>query len=437
MKNLLLAALMAASLPSVAAVASDVITEAGEMIARGDLDGARTILTEARARGNTDASLLLGRVDFLEYDFDGAARHYAAYKKNRRGRQTSSDLQTFSRQLDISTSFMQNVEDIAIIDSLAVDIDSFMTFYRLPQSAGRLLGPESIPFKESARSATMAFSSESGDFMMWAQPDSTGNMRLVESSRLTDGSWQSPVFAPESLGDGGDADYPFMMADGTTLYFASDGDGSMGGLDIFVATRDAATGEYLQPQNLGMPYNSPFDDYMLAIDEFNGVGWWATDRNLLDGKLTVYVFATNETRRNIDPDSEDAISRARIADWRATQTDPERDYGAMLAEIRKIKEPEPVRKADFHLPVGAGKEYTVFSDFRNPQAAALMKKWLELNKSYTSRATGLAEMRRRYAADRNPSLGNRILQTEAESEKELLELNMLKSEIYKLEKGEE
>ncbi len=58
---------------------------------------------------------------------------------------------------------------------------------------------------------------------------------------------------------------PFFMSDGVTLYYANDGDESIGGYDIFIS-RKGEDG-FLQPQNIGMPYNSPYDDYMLAIDE--------------------------------------------------------------------------------------------------------------------------------------------------------------------------
>ena len=86
-----------------------------------------------------------------------------------------------------------------------------------------------------------------------------------------------------------------------------------------VATRDAADGEFLQPQNLGMPYNSPFDDYLLAVDELNGVGWWATDRKQLGDSLTVFLFKVNDLRRNYSPEDENLTAFARVDDIILTQ----------------------------------------------------------------------------------------------------------------------
>ena len=91
-----------------------------------------------------------------------------------------------------------------------------------------------------------------------------------------------------------------MMSDGITLYYANDGDNTLGGYDIFM-TRKGDDGRFLQPQNIGMPYNSPYDDYMLAIDEVTGAGWWATDRNQIPDSVTIYVFVPNDEGRTILP----------------------------------------------------------------------------------------------------------------------------------------
>ena len=95
------------------------------------------------------------------------------------------------------------------------------------------------------------------------------------------------------------------MPDGVTLYFANNGENSLGGYDIFMTRRSDGDGEgkeYFQPQNVGMPYNSPFNDFMMAIDEASGLGWWATDRNQIPGKVTVYVFIPSQMRVNVEPD---------------------------------------------------------------------------------------------------------------------------------------
>lgn len=43
------------------------------------------------------------------------------------------------------------------------------------------------------------------------------------------------------------------MADGVTLYYASDGEGSLGGYDIFVTRYDSESSSYLRPDNIECP----------------------------------------------------------------------------------------------------------------------------------------------------------------------------------------
>ncbi|MBD5204551.1 MAG: hypothetical protein HDS82_06780 [Bacteroidales bacterium] len=374
---------------------------------------------------------------YENYEFETAGRHLAAAAKQR-SKMSEEDtelLDATRRQLATAKEFLERVEKLTVIDSIAVDADSFFKAYRLPQSAGAILPPDSIPFAGHRQDATTVFANENRNFMMWAESDTTGYTRLTESILLTDGSWSRPVFAPEELSEGGDADFPFMMADGTTLYYASDGDGSIGGLDIFVATRDAVSGEYLQPRNVGMPYNSPADDYLLAIDEFNGIGWWATDRNHLEDKVTIYVFLVNDMRENYSPDDledDELIDYARIAAYRDTWEYPssyeERDESdergnseeiaqrgkredrikEALAAIKALSNETTRQKREFTLHASGGKTYTLFSELPNDKSRQLMKAYLAVKEEHGQLLRQIDSKRREYHTGRSKSLGDEI-----------------------------
>ncbi len=231
---------------------------------------------QSEAQTVADELLDKGRKAYMDYDFDGASEHYANARK-KAGKKASVEfletLDLYNRQLTMAENFLERVEKIEIIDSITVPKKTFFKNYLLPPSSGYLGDGAMLPNGADADEVDYVFTNEGGDYKLWAQPDSSGVFRLMEAIRLTDGSWNPPAHLDDELSEGGDAVYPFMMADGVTLYYADNGDNSMGGYDIMVATRDAADGEFLQPQNLGMPYNSPFDDYLLAVDELNGVGW--------------------------------------------------------------------------------------------------------------------------------------------------------------------
>jgi hypothetical protein len=199
-----------------------------------------------------------------------------------------------------------------------------------------------------------------------------------------------------------------------------------------VATRDAGDGSFLQPQNMGFPYNSPYDDYLLAIDELNGVGWWATDRNQLDDELTIYVFVTNDLRQNYSADDDDVESFARIDDYIATQPE-DADYTELLNTIRAIDPNESAREADFYLPMPGGKSYTSYDDFRSSQARTMMRQYVAAQAEYKENAEKLQDMRVAYHESRSIALGKKIAGAETALARELEQLQKMQSDIYKLE----
>ncbi len=75
--------------------------------------------------------------------------------------------------------------------------------------------------------------------------------------------------------------YPYLRND-STLYFASDGHGGMGGLDIFVSTLDSL-GEWSAPANLKSPINSIGNDYAITFHPNEERGFFISNRDVKNG----------------------------------------------------------------------------------------------------------------------------------------------------------
>ena len=69
----------------------------------------------------------------------------------------------------------------------------------------------------------------------------------------------------------------FLMPDGKTMYFSSEGHNSMGGYDIFKSTL-GADGQWSEPENLGWPINTPDDDVFLVTSASGRHGYYSSDR---------------------------------------------------------------------------------------------------------------------------------------------------------------
>lgn len=371
------------------------------------------------------------RENHLAYRITQAEQNIASFRKSPEGKdpQLKQQADKLSRQLQITRNMLDHVQRIIVIDSIQVAEEKFFKSYRLPVSAGKLISYDDFPVEEWKTDTDMAYSNEAGDLILVARIDSLDRLLITENVRLVGGDWMESRYVPEKLAKNGDMDYPFLTSDGTMLYFASDGDESMGGFDIFVSGRDPLTGDYLDATNLGMPINSPANEYMLAIDEENGVGWWATDRNTKPGFLTIYIYKLSDTRENIDPEEEDLLNLASLADYKATWEEEE-DYSELLRIIKSI-DPNANEETDFILPVDNGKVITRFDDLPNERSRDAMNAYLEAQDQQEKDEIYLLELRRKYYETKDRRLAGEIKVLESKVEKGYTTVRKLKSNVYK------
>jgi outer membrane protein OmpA-like peptidoglycan-associated protein len=85
---------------------------------------------------------------------------------------------------------------------------------------------------------------------------------------------------PQNLGSTINTPYDeegvFMQPDGKTLYFSSQGHGTMGGFDIFKSVYK--NGMWSAPENLGWPINTPEDDIFFVTSASGRAGFYASER---------------------------------------------------------------------------------------------------------------------------------------------------------------
>lgn len=398
----------------------------------GQAEEAKKFLEFANTKGVVEAPRYLAEIAFGEYDFDAAQNYIEKYEKGlkRSRKPLPEDMEVLSAKIERAQSMLERVEKIIVIDSIAVDKDEFFKAFRLSPESGSINSPSVLPAEWDYAHPTTVFMPEAKETMIWAAPDSMENFVLVSSSQLFDGGWDTPRPLGDVLNEnGGDSNYPFMMPDGITLYYANDGEESLGGYDIFI-TRKMEDG-FLQPQNLGMPYNSPYDDYLLAIDEVTGVGWWATDRNQLGDYITIYKFIPSELRVNYEVDAPDLIEKAKVTSYKSTWEDGA-DYSDLLAAVVAIDPDAKDIKDDFRFAMPGGKIYRRWDDFKSRKARNLMEKYLEQVEAADNTKTLLKTLRLQYAQG-NTSLSDQILKIEKQVENNNTKIQSMINDIVRAE----
>ena len=215
---------------------------------------------------------------------------------------------------------------------------------------------------------------------------------------------------PSPITTAEDQAYPFILSDGLTIYFASKGHETSGGYDLFVSRYNLYSDTYLNPNQLNMPFNSPFNDYMMVIDEQKGIGWFASDRYQPEDKVCVYTFIPNqEVRLVLTEDEEQLENRAKINNikdsWREGL-----DYSNLLNKARTINSIEESKQQDFEFVINNDFTYYHLSDFSSFSAREYFIDALEFERQLEEAEKELAIKRAQYSAA--PSSNRSSLTTE-------------------------
>ena len=125
--------------------------------------------------------------------------------------------------------------------------------------------------------------------------------------------WGDEKQLPMNINSNDDDNYPFVLSRWSLQsIILPKGNGSIGGYDLFVTRYNINSDTYLAPEQLGMPFNSPYNDYMMVFDEVKGLGWFVSDRFQPEGKACVYLFIPNPEHKRVE--SEDIeMKRTRAA----------------------------------------------------------------------------------------------------------------------------
>ena len=344
------------------------------------------------------------------YDFAKAEElldaEIAALTKKRK---PTDHLDALVKQARQGLSKLHATERIVIIDSIVCAKQEALRTIRLSRESGRIDTYASTFHTRDNDDATI-YENELGNKRYFATPAS---LHLAVADKIGD-QWSEPVMLT-GLNDNDLAqNYPFLLSDGITLYYAAKGPESLGGYDIFVSRADGEDGSFLSPENVGFPFNSTANDYLLAIDEFNQLGWFVTDRYQPEGKVCIYVFIPNETRQvyGDDVDEDELRHLARLTSIQDTWTNAAASGDAVgavpaavvqaqqrLADLRSGKTAEAKSaEREFVFVIDDHRTYTRLAEFRSPVARQKMQQWIELNKAEHTDATMLQRLRDNYAA---------------------------------------
>lgn len=258
-------------------------------------------------------------------------------------------------------------------------------------------------------------------------PTEGGGTGFAVGHRLGDGSWEKGVQVKvKGLDPRGEVAYPYLLADGSTLYFSYRGPETLGGWDVYVSRYDRNKKELLVPQQLPMPFNSLADDRMYVLDEEQEVIYLLTDRGA-EG-LVLFAIAKEDGGTF---ESEEPTKMLALANLSHQSEDTLRPMESLRRAPKTQGGAAHVDRTP-HLVVGGHKVYDE-GDLKKSASKALLASFLEVVKTMERDTERLRTLRQRWAEARDGAardrIGSDILATERMLEEKRIQLRSITNEL--------
>jgi len=380
-------------------------------------------IVSIQAQTLEDADLLFSKKKYMEaadmyyhlYQFNKAAKAYQMQidllmKAKKPQVQAADSIKPLLLQAEKVARMLSRCEDIQIIDSVIVDKKNFLKTY--------FTGEETGTFKQ-VDSTTVIYENQLQDRRFFGKKDENGFFRLYSQSKIQN-RWTDEKALNIPADSVASDNFPFVMPDGLTIYYASTGNGSIGGYDLFVSRYNLNNDTYLAPNQMGMPFNSIYNDYMLVIDEVNDIGYFASDRFQPEDKAVIYTFIPNNEFKSLDNEDEQVlIDRAKITSIKDTWLQNV-NYQSKLRKIKAdiAKEQYKVKK-DFTFVINDSIVYYTLTDFESDAAKKSYLQSKDLEEKIKTLENQLDSQRKTFAegnSAKKQSLRSPILTNEQQLE---------------------
>ena len=123
-------------------------------------------------------------------------------------------------------------------------------------------------------------------------PGTFGRSDIWHVNILENNEYSEPINLGSTINTGARENFPFI-SENNNLYFASDGHGGLGGLDIFVTQLDEK-GNIDKISNIGTPINSNQDDFGFIIKESEGTGYFSSNKDGGRGSIDDDIYRFSE-----------------------------------------------------------------------------------------------------------------------------------------------
>lgn len=315
----------------------------------------------------------------------------AQKKKVVKKKETKAKVVATDKKVDNSlfATMLPNTDKLLVVDSMVVDKESFLKHLDLQNENGYV----------GIENDNAWFINALKNKKIYASGDSLSGRKLI-LAYYVNSKWEDRRPISELNTIFSDINFPFLMPDATTLFFSAKGHNSIGGFDIYTTRLDVDNGGFYIPDNYGLPYNSTANDYLLAIDERNNLGWLVSDRYQPEDKVCIYIFVPNKNRVKLAQEGFDNNTIKKLAQLNSIQDTwnfgNKQEAMRNLERLRTQRNVENKGRESVLFIVNDKIKYTSLSQFKSNKSKQLFAK-LEDNKQLVAKQkTELENLRIQY-----------------------------------------
>ncbi|MCQ2345472.1 MAG: hypothetical protein MJZ82_01745 [Paludibacteraceae bacterium] len=259
----------------------------------------------------TLAYYYLGELYMRQWEFDKAMEYYQLYLSSVKAPNEREPLiQKQLEQAELLRRYLKHVQQICISSYKDVPVDSLLFAF----------DEFGITQFDEDNHGNTSFTSLREDRELLTISDSSSSY-FVTRERLLD-SWTEWDTLPATVHFTNHVNYPFLLADGVTLYYAAQDTLGFGGWDIYVTRFNSSSYSFTKPENIGFPFNSAANDYLFAVNEAEGYGLWATDRFSPEGFARIYRFRWDEQKQYVrDLSEQELVDYAKLKNFCLWETE--------------------------------------------------------------------------------------------------------------------
>jgi hypothetical protein len=360
----------------------------------------------------------LGRAYQLSYEFDEAQVQFNKYMKLVGA--TGEFYQATQKHIDECVQGVNLRGKIFSLQILGADtstVDRILTYYQPNREVGKVM-PNREFFETGVDPDGIMFQSERGDVVIFSMKnDKNGDWDLYRMERLLDG-WSDVSAVKGDVNLSSNEKYPFLHTDGVTLYFSSNRPGGLGGYDIYKATYNSDSRQFENVVNMGIPFNSPRDDFFFIPDDFNQTAWFSSNRLSGNKQVVVYTLRWDDSViRNLVTDMNDLKEAAKLIPI----------AGGKKKLVRQIGGVSGKDGGDglFQFQVTDTLIYTSFDHFHSQDALTAFRSGFSLVRQRDSLTLVMKDKRRQYGVSNMDAERNQLVN----------EIIVLEKRTYSLDDG--